>query len=359
VGECTFAIVGEAPDEDEAINMSGFSGSSNRMLKHTCVELGLDPAKALLTNVFRHKPPQTAKKPNDSAYYFMKRTEAKRTKKETGWESSFPIKHLDGFLRPEYEDELRSLYAEIEKADPDIVIALGAYALWALTGNDSINSYRGTVIPITLPSGYKCKMLATYLPNNVVRVWSNRFHFVNDLNKAKGEIGSKTVERVPREVMIDPDLDDIYGWMRHHVWDKPTPPLLAVDIETDAKLRQITCVGFSVDDTHAIVIPFVDKTKANWSYWSDSDEELFAWRIIEETLENSDIAKVFQNGTYDMFWFMFQMKIPTLGRIEDTMHMHHALEPELPKGLDSLASSYLNEIAWKTLVSFKENKRGN
>jgi hypothetical protein len=69
---------------------------------------------------------------------------------------------------------------------------------------------------------------------------------------------------------------------------------------------------------------------------------------------------VFQNGTYDMFWFMWQMRIPTLGRIEDTMHAHHAMEPELPKSLGALSSIYINETPWKTLVTHgQENKRDN
>lgn len=47
----------------------------------------------------------------------------------------------------------------------------------------------------------------------------------------------------------------------------------------------------------------------------------------------------------------------TRGEVEDTMLLHHALQPELPKKLGYLGSIYTNEIAWKNLANFKEGNK--
>jgi hypothetical protein len=41
---------------------------------------------------------------------------------------------------------------------------------------------------------------------------------------------------------------------------------------------------------------------------------------------------------------------------EDTMLMHHALFPELPKSLGFMGSIYTNEAAWKLIRKSNEEK---
>jgi hypothetical protein len=43
------------------------------------------------------------------------------------------------------------------------------------------------------------------------------------------------------------------------------------------------------------------------------------------------------------------MLIPVPGFLEDTMILHHAMYPELPKSLAFLGSIYTNDIAWKKM----------
>lgn len=352
-GTTKVVVVGEAPGTDEALQGKPFVGVSGRLLRHAMEDAGFDMSSVTFTNVFRHKPPQTSKKTNDASIFFMKKREYKEYCKRTDFKSPFPIKGTDGYLRPEHHKELLSLYEEIIKADPDIVICMGAFAMWALTGEDRIGKFRGTITEVPLQDR-TVKVIATYHPANVLRNWNNRYNFDSDLNKALREVGSQGIERTSREIWVEPDLEDIVKFTQE--LEKGNP--IAVDIETDAHLKQITCVGIADSRHRALVIPFVDRTKRNNSYWTTIHDECMAWNYIEAVLQDRDIPKIFQNGTYDIFWFMFQMGIPVRGLIHDTMHMHHAMQPELPKGLDSLAANYINETAWKTLVTHtKENKR--
>jgi hypothetical protein len=59
---------------------------------------------------------------------------------------------------------------------------------------------------------------------------------------------------------------------------------------------------------------------------------------------------VFQNGLYDMSQLWRHNGIPTVHDTEDTMLMHHAYMPELPKGLGFLATLYSEEASWKQMA---------
>lgn len=76
---------------------------------------------------------------------------------------------------------------------------------------------------------------------------------------------------------------------------------------------------------------------------------------VAKVLGNPHVPKLFQNGAYDV-QVLAHWGIRVEGEYEDTMILHHALEPELPKALDYLGSIYTNEVAWKNAVSFKTDK---
>ena len=62
---------------------------------------------------------------------------------------------------------------------------------------------------------------------------------------------------------------------------------------------------------------------------------------------------------YDLS-YIYDAGINVRGLIEDTMLMHHVLQPELPKSLGFLASIYCNNPAWKHMRTQKKkdvNKR--
>lgn len=237
--------------------------------------------------------------------------------------------------------QLERLGDELLSLDPNLIIALGNTPMWALTGKTTITKLRGATCLSSLTiSGFK--VLPTFHPSAVLRQWELRPTTMMDLSKAIKERDYPDIRRPKREVWIEPTLEDLYEFHRRFI--KPAKRL-AVDIETTG--NRITCIGFAPDSTLALVIPFDDPRRRGKSYWADEELERRAWRFVAETLQEHTPPKTFQNGTYDIAFLLRAYGIKVYGAEEDSMLLHHALQPESLKGLGFLGSIYTDEGAWK------------
>lgn len=325
------AFVGEAPGAEEAIEQRPFVGPAGVELNYMLRDAGIIRSECLITNVFDYKLPAN------------KVESICGRKKEMPKDYDYPPIAPGNYLRPEYLDCLDRLRQELELAKPNVIVPLGNTALWAVCRLTGIKKFRGRVTWCKLIPG--AKVIPTYHPAYILRNWSDRVLVLADLLKIKRESRTPDIVRVSREVWIEPTIGDLYEFERLHKNTK----LWAPDIETTPKGNgQIRCVGFAPDPYHAIVVPFVDLRREDYSYWPSADEELAAWDWCERML-GSPIAKLFQNGLYDMFWLFRKPHIRTLAALEDLLLMHHAMQPELAKSLDMLGSIYTDEIAWKTM----------
>jgi hypothetical protein len=61
------------------------------------------------------------------------------------------------------------------------------------------------------------------------------------------------------------------------------------------------------------------------------------------------MGKTFQNGLYDISFLWRSYGLRVRNPEHDTMLLHHALQPESPKGLDFLGSVYTEEASWKLM----------
>jgi DNA polymerase I-like protein with 3'-5' exonuclease and polymerase domains len=130
---------------------------------------------------------------------------------------------------------------------------------------------------------------------------------------------------------------------------------LSVDIETKAGF--ITCIGFATSEARAMVVPFYSSCPTNFgNVWSEAAQEERVWLQVWRLL-GSSIPKVFQNGMYDLQYLM-RMGLRVRACDEDTMLMHHAIYPEMDKGLGFLGSVYTNEPAWKLMRKHKGDEVG-
>lgn len=118
----------------------------------------------------------------------------------------------------------------------------------------------------------------------------------------------------------------------------------SVDIETSG--TRITCIGLGYPDI-VIVIPFDDERAKDRNYWPTLEAERACWDLIKHVLSDPSIPKVFQNGLYDIAFLWRSIRVRVLGAAEDTMLAHHALQPEMEKGLGFLGSIYSDERSWK------------
>lgn len=323
-------IVGEAWGEAEEKARAPFVGAAGHELTQMLSEAGLRRADIYLTNVFNLRPPGNKIKALCGG--------------KKGSLHGYPPIGKEGYVRAEFQGELDRLGTELVAVDPNIIIALGNTASWALVGRTTISKYRGTTeLSTYTATGYK--VLSTYHPSYILRgAWSDRPTVILDLMKAARESEFPEIRRPHREVWIEPTLEDMETFYDRYI---NNCEVLSVDIETIGS--QITCIGFAPSLSNAIVIPFYDSRSKTRNYWRTQNDERSAWRFVESILLDDGIRKLFQNGLYDIAFLWRAYGIKVMGAEHDTMLLHHALQPEALKGLGFLGSIYTDEGAWKQM----------
>lgn len=329
-GKEFFRMLGEAfPEVDPAGHAFIRSCINSESLFIKEREGWLNSAGILLTNVFALRPPAN----NLEALCCAKK------ELPTGY--PYPALTKGKYLRPEFFPEIERLRSEIAQAKPNLIIALGNTAIWALLGTTNIGSIRGTVSQSNLGP----KVLPTYHPAAVMRQWAWRTIVVADLMKARREAEFPEIRRPERRIIVNPTLNVIAAWRDANV----NAPRIAFDIETAR--RQITMIGFSARPDEALVVPFINE-RPPWNYWPELSDELDAWHLCRDIL-TGPAEKVAQNGLYDL-QYLWRVGIRPRNCSHDTMLLHHALLPELQKSLGFMGSVYSSEPAWKIMRSVKE-----
>ena len=327
-------IVGEAWGADEEAEGKPFVGASGRLLTGLLSSVGIDRRECFVTNVFNLRPTPT----NDIKNLCGPRDQAiPGMKSIASWQ----------YIRAEFAPELQRLYKELHNESPNLIIALGGTALWALTGQAKIKANRGTIIESHL--GFK--VLPTYHPSAVLRQWTLRPIVMADLEKAAREAQFPDIRLTSREVWIEPTLSDIKQFWHDYIVPSPD---LSIDIETAGD--QITCIGFAPTTSIALVIPFTDRERADGNYWRSHADEISAWNWVRYLCALPKHI-VGQNFLYDINFLWTKYGIPVPHAAEDTMLLHHALQPEMEKGLGFLGSIYTNEASWKLMRKSDTVKR--
>lgn len=325
-------LVGEAWGQEEEETGQPFVGPFGKLLNGMLAQVGIARNECYVTNVFNLRPQPK----ND----ILNLTGPKGTALP-----GYPAIKAGKYIRAEYAGELARLYREIQHERPNLIVALGASAAWALLGTSGIKKIRGAPSftagkAAEVLGDLQVKVLPTYHPAAIMRDWSLRAITIMDLFKAVEEAGYPEIRRPKREIWIEPTLDDLA------VFDRfiDESDSLSVDIETAGD--QITCVGFAPSVDRAIVVPLVNPLQRDGNYWRSIEDELIALGFIRKWC---GLAKriVGQNFNYDMHRLWRSLGMPIPGAEDDTMLLHHALQPELDKGLGFLATIYTKELAWK------------
>lgn len=331
--EFPLAIVAQSPGARELEQGEPLVGPSGKLLRGCFEKAELPFDDCLRTNVIGFKPPS-----NDFTYFCVK--------KKSEIPKDYPYEKIStqvGYLHPDWFPELERLKDELLDYSPNLVLACGAEALWALCGVGAIVKYRGSIMESTLVPGLK--VLPTRHPAAALRDYSLRAIILQDLFKAAAEVKTKGIDFRDRVISIYPDsAAELWAWYRRQ---DPVPGApVSVDIET--RQGTITCIGFSFYSDAALVVPFWSDLRAGHNYWPDEEEELAAWEFAEKILKRHPV--IGQNYyAYDTYYQAMTLGILPGQLGVDTMILHHNYQPELPKDLGFLTSIYCNEPAYKTL----------
>lgn len=316
-------FVGDFPEKDDIALGQPFVGKAGQELSRLLAEVDIVRRESAFTFVF-HETPDREKIEN----FCDKKAEV------GGKNYTLPPISMGKYIKPEYLHYLDKLKETIEEYKPNIIIALGAIPCWALLNDAKIGKLRGAV---TSYNGVK--VLPTYSPEATLFKYSFRTVLKTDLLKAKREAAFPEIHCPEYVVWLPEDLHDV----------KYICQLLcgasefALDIET--RSGQITCIGFSPDGRNSYVIPIATKTPP-FRYWSAADE-LIVRNSIKSILD-CPAQKSGQNGVYDI-QYCWREGMPVRNYSDDTMLLHHAMYPEMSKGLGFLGSIYTNAPSWKEM----------
>jgi len=321
----SFLIVGEAWGAQEERERRPFVGAAGQLIRRLLDEAGIEDYA--FTNVFNRRPPG-----NDIGQFCVSR-------KELPPNYILPPLQRGRYVRPDLIPELLRLYGET--LQHSAIIALGNTPLWAFTGSYGIKTYRGTFTYAKALIGccHEVPLLPTYHPAAVLRQYDLYPIVLMDLMKARQGPAPFTPE-----IWIEPTIEDLWTFKNLYI---DGCELLAFDIETIPAAGVIKCISFAPRPDLALVI-----TPQSYPL----PDECRAWRFVKEVLAGPE-PKLAQNGLYDIQYLWRKLGIKVNNYAQDTMLLHHAMYPMLPKDLGFLGSIYTNTPAWKQHRSDKAAKR--
>lgn len=310
----TIAVVAEAPGEREVQQRMPLIGGSGKYLWDMLRKDKLTRNDVYITNVVKRKLVSAAE-----SYDVM------------------PQQKKITLSKQELEHWRHILQEELERLPHvEYVVALGNYALEALTSYSGITQVRGSVIPIML-GDRRVQVLATFNPAHVMREPRMEIVFRMDLNKLQ-RLLKGTFSVPPIRAHINPTYTEAVDFIRY-ARTLTTP--LAYDIETMA--GETACVGFAPTNDTGICINFRSQGQNHYTL----DEERHIRLELQALLSNPAVRLVAQNGHYDATWLWFKDRIRIHAHWFDTMLAHHFLYPGLPHDLGFITAQYTDHPYYK------------
>lgn len=344
--DAQIAFIGEAPGEEEDRSLEPFYGSAGQFHIRCLKQVELSKQEVIHHNIFCQRPPR-----NDINYFFQ---DAKNTKPT--WEGE---EHIEQFRQ----------WLSARVGTLNLVVALGATAMYVLTGKKRITKWRGSVLPCTLVPGLKVYCMnhpswvlrlinepeeRTIGPNKQWRQNALPLYLI-DLKRVVEQSSFPEIKYQERVFDISLSFQELCA--RLAMLRDMESGTIGVDIETlpgiDGPI--VWCIGFSPSPDYAFVVPIVKGQRLFWTV----QEEAQLWRLISQIFLNNT-KKVFQGGSYDLSILgrYYGLRVHA-GTYEDTMLCHHAAYPYLKKALETLTSIYTWEPYYKDEGKVHDGKRSS
>ena len=286
--ECKIWVIGENPGETEEEKGIPFVGKSGELLRQA-LDLAGYPNDTYFGNVCNYRPPGNIYQAGEH-------------------------RHI--------AEGVAELDALVLKYKPKVILACGNVPLQALTGKTGIDSYRGSILPVNNDT----KLVGTIHPSFILRNPADYPLFSFDIARALNELNIDGLNYLPRNFTLYPQGLELHNWRTKLLSAK----FLACDIESTYETSEILCVGFALSPTEGVCLDFKSFEQAE---------------LIKEIL-SSNVKKIFQFGIFDTL-MLLNNAIEVHNYTDDTMVAQHILEPELPRSLGFLCSTYTREPYYK------------
>jgi len=245
-------------------------------------------------------------------------------------------------------DELNALCTKGTR----VVLALGSTVLQSLGNTQKLDTVRGSVYKVIVPSG-TLLVIPTYTPSEIMnKTWKRSgggtadrmVTWLADWKKAK-KISENPdgYADLLENFNLEPTVKDVEQFVNKVIQDKL---VVAVDTETTGLSYDdhgIVVIGLATSTEDAICVPI--QTLHGESYFKDND-----WIRVKESLRTLfyHAQQIYQNSFFDVPRLRkMGFEIP-YERIEhDTMILHHTIAAEAPHDLGFITSVYGSTPYWK------------
>jgi uracil-DNA glycosylase family 4 len=307
-------LLGEFPSVDAVKSGIAWSGQQGRLLDQLLKQAGVSRFECLLSFVARERPPG-----GDMRFFFSDK------------QNTQPKPMLQAWL-----SELRQDLIEFQ---PNVVVCLGAFPLWAMTGEWKLSDYRGAITESTLLSGMKC--IATESPYTVMRMWELTFPVVMDFRKAQRQSRFYGMPVDNRVHVSDATLNEFIDYCDFLCNDAEVD-MIAADTETSRPNNHVNRMGYAHSPEFGLSFQLLE---GRMPLYNENDE-LKIWKAIDAVAQAKK-RLIYQNAPYDLSVLWSNNGILHNNLWADTMVMAHVLWPEAKRSLGFLASICLDIPAWK------------
>ena len=303
-------IIAEAPGEHEVKMSMPLVGGSGRLLWDVLRPHNIGRADCYVTNVVKKQVALSTK------------TDARNPVKKP------ELEHWEGLLDWEL-DHLPNLR---------YILALGNFALHALTGDTGITKWRGSVFDCKVGREQRTvKVIVTNNPAHILRNLAMEPMYKFDIAKLRRVMDGKFRKHVINGT-INPTYKEACEYLVQ--LERSNKPI-AFDIEVIA--NETACIGFANNPNNGICINFRDATSNRYNV----SEELLLRGSIQQLLRNPKNRFIAQNGSFDCGWLWYKDRIHVTKVWFDTLLAHHTLYPRMPHNLGYLTAQYTDHPYYK------------
>jgi uracil-DNA glycosylase family 4 len=308
-------ILGEAPGEVEDATGIPFNNphGAGRVFNLLLSQVGINRRDVRIRNVALLRP-----QANDMRNYFV---DSKCT-----------------IPKPILIEWIEQLRCELEEHRPNVVIAMGSYALWAMTGMKKISTARGYVTESALVPGLK--VLPTYHPQAINYEWKLFGIDIFDLRKALHHSKDSKMP-IDKTRYIAPATYEMF--MDYLETIRAGKKKFAFDIESHIGTSYPHTLGVADNVNFGMSFSFMEGARVLIT----SEQEAQLWYKLAQCADECEV--VMHNASYDkaVMWHYHGVYFKNI--YLDTLIAAHLLWPEFPRDLGFLGSLILDVPAWKSM----------
>jgi len=325
-------VVGEAWGAEEERTGQPFMGASGQELNRMLQAAGIGRSEIWTTNLVNARPAG-----NDFGEWVA-------LKKKDITPDHVPFR--DKMVRPIVRLGYESLMQDIDLVKPNVIVPVGNYAMWALTGAFGILKWRGSMLRMSQDSSSP-KVIPTVHPAAVLREWKYRSIVINDLRRVANEQHSLEWATPPRDYrfIIRPSYQKVMLTLAELKRRMDAGESLWLELDLETRAGHIACCGISWSHVDALVVPLMCIENEN-GYWGQEEEATIV-HALRRVLTHARAKVRLQNGLYDaQYTWRHWLFVPRVA--QDTMLSQHTCFVALPKSLAFQSSMYSpHYVYWK------------